>query len=421
MNKVLIITYYWPPSGGAGVQRWLKFSKYLPQYGWEPYILTVDPKYATYPAIDHSLEMDIPHNIKVFRTKATDWFRFYGSDKSKVPLGGFASNKDDSFKGKFLRFIRGNFFVPDPRRGWNKYALKKAIEMIDIEKINHIITTSPPHSTQLIGLKLKKSYPGIKWIADLRDPWTDIYYYDLFYPLCISKKIDLFYEKKVLENASVITTVGPSLKKFFQSKIPYEKEKIMILHNGYDESDFYNEAVSNPSQFTISYTGTLSESYPVEGFIRAFREVLSAGQKISLKFTGHISNVLKMHFISAIGIENLEFNPYADHKTVIRQMLLSSMQLLILAKDPQNRSFLPGKLFEYIASGKPILCLGPTDGDTAEILENGGFGKCFDYEDSTGMAEYILSSINSEIQPAKRAPMEFSIKTLTMKIARLLE
>lgn len=393
----------------------------MPQYGWEPCILTVDPENATYPAIDPSLEKDVPDTVKVFRTRSTDWFRFYRTDKSKVPSGGFASNKDDSFKGKISRFLRGNFFIPDPRKGWNRHALKKAIELIDIEKINHIITTSPPHSTQLIGLKLAKKYPGIRWIADLRDPWTNIYYYDLFYPSRIARRLDLAYEKAVLENASIITTVGPSLGKLFESKIPHLKEKIKVIHNGYDEADFVNEESLNPQQFIISYTGTLSESYPVEGFIRAIQKVLSEGQKVSVKFTGHISDTLKGCFISAIGKENLEFNPYADHKTVIKQMLLSSMQLLVLAKDPQNRSFLPGKLFEYIASGKPILCLGPVDGDSAQILENGGYGKCFDYNDAGSMAEYILSSIKSGIQAVKSPPAEFSRNALTLKLVGLLE
>jgi hypothetical protein len=135
MKKVLIIAYYWPPSGGAGVQRWLKFSKYLPQYGWQPVILTVDPEYASYPALDISLEKEIAEGIEIFRTRATDWFRIYSNDKSKVPSAGFARNMDNSFGGKISRFIRGNFFIPDPRRGWNRFAFRKASEIIKKEDI----------------------------------------------------------------------------------------------------------------------------------------------------------------------------------------------------------------------------------------------------------------------------------------------
>ncbi|HNW57972.1 MAG TPA: glycosyl transferase family 1, partial [Bacteroidales bacterium] len=186
-SQVLIITYYWPPSSGAGVQRWLKFSKFLPENGWDPVILTIDPEYATYPATDDSLCSEISKELKVHRTKATDYFRFYKKDKSKIPSAGFATDGKKNLVGKILRFVRGNFFIPDPRRGWNKFAFKEACRLIETEGIKHIITTSPPHSTQLIGLKLKKRYPEIKWIADLRDPWTDIYYYDQFYHTRIAK------------------------------------------------------------------------------------------------------------------------------------------------------------------------------------------------------------------------------------------
>jgi glycosyltransferase involved in cell wall biosynthesis len=421
MNRVLIITYYWPPSGGAGVQRWLKFSKYLPQYGWEPFILTVNPGYASYPTFDVSLEKDIPENIKVFRTKATDWFRFYSNDKSKVPSAGFAKNKDDSFRGKILRFIRGNFFIPDPRRGWNRFALRKASELIEKENIKHIITTSPPHSSQLIGLKLKKRYPEIKWIADLRDPWTNIYYYELFYPTFISRRIDLYYERSVLKNADVITTVGPTLGKYFESKVPRTSDKIKIIHNGYDESDFENETTSIPEKFTISYTGTISESYPVDGLIKAVQAFIDVGNKILVKFTGHITDNQKEHFISTIGNDHLEFIPYSDHKTVIRQMLSSSLQLLVLANHPDNRSFLPGKLFEYIASGKPILCLGPIDGDAALILKNTGCGKCFNYDDNKGIADFIIKSMQKRGAEDRDPSTEFSRKNLAMKIALLMK
>ncbi len=420
MNRVLIITYYWPPSGGAGVQRWLKFSKYLPQSGWEPVILTVDPKYAAYPSYDASLEEDVPESTLVYRTKATDWFRLYRSDKSKVPSAGFATNKDDSLKGKISRFIRGNFFIPDPRRGWNRHAFRKACELIEQKGIKHIITTSPPHSTQLIGLKLKKRFTEIKWIADLRDPWTDIYYYDLFYPTFFSRKIDRNYERSVLKNADIITTVGPSLGEKFESILPGIRDKIKIVHNGFDESDFENVSASTPEKFTISYTGTISESYPVEGFITAMQKVIAGGIDISLKFTGHISDVHRERFISALGNERLEFFHYSEHNIAVRQMLSSSLQLLILPKDPDNRIFLPGKLFEYIASGKPILCLGPIDGDSAGILEKGGFGKCFDYDDTDRISDFIISSIHISPDEIKILPAEFSRKSLAGKIAGLL-
>jgi glycosyltransferase involved in cell wall biosynthesis len=271
MNKVLIVTYYWPPSGGAGVQRWLKFSKYLPEFGWDPIILTVDQVYATYPVTDYSLTNDLPSSVKVFTTPATNYFDIYKKDKSKIPSAGFANSVDNTFKGKLLRFVRGNFFIPDPRKGWNKYAFKKACELIEKEGIRHIITTSPPHSTQLIGLKIKKRYPALKWIADLRDPWTDIYYYKHFYPTIISKAIDLKFEKSVLQNADKIITVGRSLKTLFSVKVSDVARKTEVITNGYDESDFKEVTKIIPKRFTITYVGTLSDIYPIEGLIPALK------------------------------------------------------------------------------------------------------------------------------------------------------
>jgi hypothetical protein len=160
--KVLIITYYWPPGSGAGVQRWLKFARYLPSLGWEPVILTVDPGYATFPATDQTLLNEISEGLEIYKTKARDWFRIYGRDKTKIPSAGFAANDNRSFGGKIIKFIRGNFFIPDPRRGWNRYAYREACRLIEKKDIRHIITTSPPHSTQLIGLALKKKIPGAK-------------------------------------------------------------------------------------------------------------------------------------------------------------------------------------------------------------------------------------------------------------------
>ena len=178
-KKVLIITYYWPPCGGAGVQRWLKFAKYLPGYGWEPYVLTVDPDYAEYPVTDTDLLNDVHPDLFVFYTKAPKTlFQLYKkiTGRKVMPYGGFSNENKPGFFDKFMRFIRGNFFLPDPRRSWNRELIKKAEEIIKTKDVNIVITSSTPHSTQLAGMKLKKRN-DITWIADIRDPWPDIYYH----------------------------------------------------------------------------------------------------------------------------------------------------------------------------------------------------------------------------------------------------
>jgi glycosyltransferase involved in cell wall biosynthesis len=419
MNKVLVITYYWPPGSGAGVQRWLKFSKYLPSFGWEPVILTVDPRYAAYPATDRTLENDIPGGIRVYKTPATDYFKLYRKDKMNIPSAGFASGDNDGIKGKILRFIRGNFFIPDPRRGWNKYAFRKACGIIENEKITHVITTSPPHSTQLIGLKLRKKFPHIKWIADLRDPWTDIYYYQMFYPTFISKLVDGWYERKVLNSCDKILTVGNSLKEAYSARMAGVREKTEVITNGYDEEDFQNTEIKPPEVFTISYIGTLSPDYPIKGFLSAFSSLISEGQNIKLRFVGIVSAGQRNQLIKVAGAGNIEFVPYVDHHEAIRYMQGSSALLLIIPGHHSNKSILTGKLFEYIAAGLPVICLGPSDGDAAGIIKTTCSGKTFSYGDSSLIREYILYIKNNKV-PGSENIQQFSRKNLTEKLVKTI-
>jgi glycosyltransferase involved in cell wall biosynthesis len=421
MNKVLIITYYWPPGSGAGVQRWLKISKYLPSFGWEPVILTVDPEYATYPAIDDSLKTEISPDLKIYKTKATDYFRIYNKDKKKVPSAGFATNDDKGIKGKIIRFIRGNLFIPDPRKGWNKYAFNKACEIIDNEGIKNVITTSPPHSTQLIGLKLRNKYPDIKWIADLRDPWTDIYYYEKFYPTFFSKMIDRNFEKQVLQSADKIISVGKSLKDLFSAKIPEIENKIEIITNGFDEDDFAGLTGSNPEKFTISYIGTLSDSYPVRGLLEAMKNLREKGFDFLFRFVGTVSPDQKDLILSSLNGSYLEFIPYVDHSSAIKYMLDTTVLLLIIPDHKSNKSIITGKIFEYIASGKPVICLGPVDGDADEIIKSSGAGSTFGYNEKDLIEDFIIRISKNVYRVDKNKISEYSRKIHSQKIVKLLE
>jgi glycosyltransferase involved in cell wall biosynthesis len=420
MNKVLIVSYYWPPSGGAGVQRWLKFSKYLPEFGWEPIILTVDPECAAYPVIDFSLNSDLPSDLVVHTTCATDYFRIYKKDKSKIPTAGFANSSDDTLKGKLLRFIRGNFFLPDPRKGWNRYAFKKASDLIETEGIKHIITTSPPHSTQLIGLKIKKKHPGIKWIADLRDPWTDIYYYKQFYPTVLSKWIDSDYEKRVLKNADKIITVGSSLKDSFSLKEKGIESKTEVITNGYDEDDFKGITVEEPSRFTITYVGTLSDIYPVDGLLIALKKMKKEGEDFALRFVGSVSGKTRQLILSYIPETSVEFLPYVSHSEAVRYMMNSSVLVLIIPLHKSNKSILTGKLFEYLAAGKPILCLGPVDGDAAEIIKTVRAGKTFCYNEIESIGTHLLQIPENQTYPRNDEKVKYSRRELTRHLSEIL-
>ena len=287
MRKILIITYYWPPSGGAGVQRWLKFAKYLPEFGWQPVIMTVDPECASYPQRDESLLSEVDPNCLVFTTKSFELYNFYKilSGKMEVPYGGFANDSKEGLLQKISKFLRGNFLLPDPRKGWNKYALKKAVELIRQFDIGTVVTTSPPHSTQLIGFKLKKML-NIKWIADLRDPWTDIYYYNQFMHTTLARIIDKRYERKVVENADVLITVSEDVKRIFAEKsdLPIAV-KTVVIPNGFDEDDFRIKEVPIETKKIITYTGTISEVYDVDCFLTALQNLdNNLKQKILIHF-----------------------------------------------------------------------------------------------------------------------------------------
>lgn len=420
MKRVLIITYYWPPSGGAGVQRWLKFAKYLPSFGWEPVILTVDPDCASFPVLDESLSDEIPENTKIFRTQSKEWFSVYKkvSGTEKIPFAGFANEKKTtSFKQKVARFIRGNFFLPDPRKGWNRFALEKARDLIQNGEIDCIITSSPPHSTQLIGLTLSEEF-GIPWIADLRDPWTDIYYYKQFYPTWFAHKLNLRMEKTVLEKASFATTVSPALKDLFAQKIKTSAEKIKVITNGYDLDDFQNlPAAPSNRHFVITYVGTLADIYPLEAFLKAFKQFIEKHSEVVLRFIGTVSPEHRKK-IGTIPEKNIELIPYVDHRRAIEYMSSSSVLLLIIPDNKNNKGIVTGKLFEYMAVRRPVLLLGPLDGDAAELIRTSKAGEILEPDNSEGILQ-LLNDWKIKL-PEVRPDENYSRKKLTQKLADLL-
>jgi glycosyltransferase involved in cell wall biosynthesis len=419
-GKVLIITYYWPPSGGAGVQRWLKFAKYLPSTGWIPVVLTVQPEYAAYPFRDESLTDEIPVDIEVRKTKATNYFSFYSKDQSKIPSGGFANNQGKGIKNKISRFVRGNLFIPDPRRGWNRFAIKEASEIIRKEGITHVITTSPPHSTQLIGLRLKKRFPHIRWIADLRDSWTDIYYYDMFYPTLLSRAIDSHFEKSVIQNADSLITVGHNLAEIYSSKAENVSSKFIVLPNGFDEEDFEGIHNSIPERFTITYVGTFSEVYPIEGLFSALSNLEKQGRDFLVRFVGSFPDEVKERISKLVSKDKTEFIGYIEHPKAISLMATSSLLVIIIPETKENQAITPGKVFEYIALQKPVLYIGPTNGDAAFHLRHCGYKGIFEPHDFEGMLSFIIKMMESNTSGRYYHHFEYSRRTLTNTLAGIL-
>lgn len=422
MKKVLIITYYWPPSGGAGVQRWLKFAKYLPEYGWQPIVLTVDPEYASYPQRDETLASEVHPDCLVYTTKSFEFYNLYKiiSGKKEVPYGGFANESKEGTLQKVSKFLRGNFLLPDPRKGWNKYAFRKANELIELHQIDTVVTTSPPHSTQLIGLKLKQKL-NIQWIADLRDPWTDIYYYNQFRHTAWAKKADLKMERTIVERADQLITVSEDVKRLFAEKstLPIAT-KTVVIPNGFDEEDFQNLLVATESRKVITYTGTISEAYDITSLLKAFNQMPEQTKNsLLIRFVGKVPSPVANQFREA-GIE-VELVGYVDHSKSIKYLLRSDLLLLVIPKVKNNQGILTGKFFEYLASRKPILAIGPVNGDLDHIIRETQCGELFDYADADGIRLYILKKLEGNDKFVGSEQVEkYSRRQLTAQIAELL-
>ncbi len=428
MKKVLIITYYWPPSGGAGVQRWVKFVKYLTRFGLDPVILTVDPNYASYPQKDETLCNDIPSNVRIYSTKSFELYSLYKkiSSNKEIPYGGFVNTKKLDLKEKIIRFIRGNFFLPDPRKGWNNFAYKKAKEIITELGIDTVITTSPPHSTQLIGLKLKRNLK-INWVADLRDPWTDIYYFRQLYPTWLATKIQKRYELKVFRNCDRLITVSDALMNLFISKDNSVSHKTYIIPNGYDPDDFNIKIPIIKKDFiNISYIGTMSDDYYIDGLIAGIHRLDSSlKSNLKIRFVGEMSEKIYDSFNQAGLAPQIERIGYVNHNKAIEFMFSSDILLLVIPNIENNSGILTGKLYEYLAVNRPILLIGPEHGDAAKIIQETKSGLVCDYFDVPKIAQSIQILANQskekEINGIQNSSTQkYSREALTRELLKIL-
>lgn len=418
MKKVLIIVYYWPPSGGAGVQRWLKFVKYLPQFGWLPTVITT--RNGDYPAIDFSLENDVPKNISVIRTKTPSFGKIFAkAGKESIPYGSLAINQHDSFLRKLAIWIRLNLIIPDARRIWNKYALKAATLELKKNKYDWIITSGPPHSTHLIGLKLKKKFK-LKWLADFRDPWTEIDYLEKVKRLPFTELLDKKLEKKVVEECNILLSIN---KKIIENLGLTQKGK--VIPNGYDPDDFDKvETVSNET-FTISYFGNITSERNPENMVKALYQHPEIVSQCRLDFWGNVDLKIIATLKSLDQKNIVNFHPYIPHQEVLQKMVNSDLLLLVINNVPNNKGILTGKIFEYLGSGVPILAVGPVDGDAAGIIKETASGKMFAYNDVSGMAEFILKVFHSRGRDKRKERVNeihnYSRKVQTHQLVDILE
>jgi glycosyltransferase involved in cell wall biosynthesis len=388
-RKVLILSYYWPPASGPGVQRFLKISKYISDFGWQPVILTVENTSSS--SVDYSLGDDV-ESLQVFKTKTFEPFEVYnrlsGKKGKQVGTGliGFENNKG-LFK-KITLFIRANFFIPDARKGWSRFALKEATKIINENKIEAIISTGPPHSVHLIGLKLKKKF-GIPLIADFRDPWTNIFY-NKFFPRTKRTKIkDKKLEDSVLMNADLVTVVSNGLAEEFKDRA----KKIEVVYNGFDPADIPETIPEKAEKFKLSYIGNFKPNQNIKAFWEAISELKNEIPEFSANFilnlTGNLNSGL-FEFIDKYDLKDIvEANSYVSHSDAVKLMVNSGLLLFIIPNTDSNHLIITGKLFEYIASGSPVLSIGPIDGNASEILRDSGRDEMIGYTEKDKIKEQI--------------------------------
>ncbi len=392
-KKVLIFTYYWPPAGGVAVQRWLKFSKYLPEYGWEPIIITVEN--GSYPYYDESLLKEISPTLRVYRTKTFEPFELYnllrGKKGKSIPIVAVSDKSNKSLFQKASEYIRANFFIPDARKGWVPYAVKQAEEILKNEKIDVIVTTGPPHSTHLIGLKLKEKF-GVKWLADFRDPWTKIFYNEFLPRTEATKDKDKELETAVLNTADCVIAISNGIKEMLQSRSKQSK----VIPNGFDmEVSSFTQSEIRNERFVLGHVGSYVAQLDSEGLWKAIKELSNevAGfkEKFRLAFTGKVDAVIveKIQAYSLTGL--VDYKNFVEHSKAIKRMYESDLLLLVLANVPDNKYIISGKLFEYLASSTPILGIAATDGDANNILIEAGREPMLDYDDCASIKQTILN------------------------------
>ena len=426
-RKVLIITYYWPPGGGSGVQRWLKFTKYLRALGWEPIIYT--PENPEMAAFDASLAKDIPDGLTVLRTPIREPYSIYkrltGRKKSDSIGAGFVSESSKpGFTERIARWIRGNLFIPDARRWWIRPSVNYLKTWLSKNPVDAIISTGPPHSMHLIALALKQQ-TGLPWLADFRDPWTNI---DFYNELLLSRWADRKHhvlEASVVSTADLVTVVSPTMAEEF--RLDHNRE-IVTLTNGYDDDDFRDiEALPrNDSSFSIAHIGTMTPTRNPIGLWRALSKMQSTGivnqGSLQIRLIGRIDHSIREAISDHQLDASTDFIPYVPHDEVVAWQQGASVLLLLLNQSKNAKGILPGKFFEYMASGRPILCLGPIDSDAAKIIEITGTGRCFEYDDVDNIETWLTSIYNNESDLVRdqQAISSYSRLNLTRQLDALL-
>ncbi len=423
-KKALIITYYWPPAGGPGVQRWLKFVKYLPEFGVDPVVYC--PENPSYPITDLQLEDEVSNTVTVLKQPINEPYKFANllSKKSSktISSGIIPKKKKQSLIERLLLYVRGNFFIPDARKGWVKPSVAYLSEYIKNEGIETIITTGPPHSLHLIGLQLKAQL-NVKWIADFRDPWTTIgYHKDLKLTKSSRQKHELL-EQNVLQSADQIIVTSTVTKQEFALKT---QQPITVITNGYDT--YAIERPKKDQRFTLAHIGSLlSERNPTQLW-DALRELIAENEAFKTAFQLNLIGVVSddvLQTLSSYQLDNyVNVVGYVNHEEAMQFQMQSQVLLLIEIDSQVSKAIIPGKLFEYMVSNTPILAIGPQESDVEDIIKTTNTGHYFYYNEKQQIKSQILLYFNAyktnSLQTQPIGLQKYSRRELTKTLAQLV-
>ena len=434
MKRVLIISYYWPPTGGSGVQRWVKFAKYLPSEGWQPVIYT--PENPEQLAVDESLAAEVPEDAEIVKTRIIEPYELYkrvlrrsGHSKEAVEVNPVnAQNK--SLLQKAAMWIRGNLFRPDPRCLWIGPSVRFLKKYLAEHPVDLIVSTGPPQSMHMIGLRLSRE-TGLPWIADFRDPWTKIFYFKHLSMTSATEKWHRKMEKKVLDEASAVVAVSPLVQQEFQEMTDTPVE---LITNGFDECDFSSEQCTEAyggasEEFIITHTGL----FAADGNPTVLWDVLAEKYRtdeifkklLRIKLIGKTDDQI-LKALTNRGLEDSMINMgYQPHSVAVEQQRQASLLILPLRKEPEYKAVLPGKLFEYLASQRPILGIGQPDGAMAMIVNETRTGTVIDWEDRKGLTQYIEQCwerhLEGRLSTEGADLSRFTRRSLTRRMAGLFD
>lgn len=422
-KRVLIITYYWPPSGGSGVQRWLKFAKYLPESGWDPVIFT--PENPDFDLKDPSLEKEIPKELEVIKFPIWEPYQLFSKIKGKAKThpGRLMEQKEKGVLEKTAIWMRANFLVPDPRIFWVKPAVKFLEDLVKSGQFQAVITTGPPHSMHLIGRELKR-ITGIPWIADFRDPWSQWEFLDTLPMTSLIRKKHERLEQSVLKEANAIMTISPTFQKDLE-KLAHRK--IQLLTNGFDPADIpvdFSLRQKEKGKLHLVYSGIIDAIRNPIPLLEAMKAEFSGSEmQVEMTFVGKVSEAIRA-FVSQNPwlMERIHFAGYVSHREVFGFYEKADALVLILTDTKNARGNIPGKLFEYLATGVPILALGDPNGDSAQILKDAGAGEVIAHVNFEGIQKSLRNLVNSDLHDSNSSDLEkYSRRSLSFQLAKILD